>query len=342
MYDVLTIGSITQDVFIKVPESRLIKNPTLLHKLGIKTDGVQCLPLGSKMDIEQPVLVSGGGATNAAVTFSRQGFKTACVVKVGDDLLGELAVKELESYKVSMRAAVASGHPTDYSTILIAPDGSRSILVGRGASSRLTLHDLPPLSASWAYINPSNIPISVIKSIIKRLSESGACIALNPSGFLLSYGRQQLEPLLKHLTIVIVNREEASRLTGVSFKDEHGIFKKFDKLIPGLAVMTEGPKGVMVSNGKYLWRAGIFPSRKIVDRTGAGDAFGSGLVASLMRSGSDCHTGFSHQDVIAAIRAASANATSVVESLGAKAGILSLRGLSGKRFRRLSVTRKKL
>jgi len=76
--------------------------------------------------------------------------------------------------------------------------------------------------------------------------------------------------------------------------------------------MTEGNKGVLVSDGKNIYSAGIFRG-KLVDRTGAGDAFGSGFVAGIIEK----------NNIEYAIRLGSANATSVVEKIGAQAGILT-------------------
>ena len=77
--------------------------------------------------------------------------------------------------------------------------------------------------------------------------------------------------------------------------------------------MTKGPKGVEVSDGKTVWSAGILPMKKIVDRTGAGDAFGSGFIASLMKH---------PNDIEKAIQLGSANATGVLTVWGANHGLL--------------------
>ena len=84
--------------------------------------------------------------------------------------------------------------------------------------------------------------------------------------------------------------------------------------MPGIVAVTKGPAGVTVSDGKNLYRAGTFKEKIIADRTGAGDSFGSGFVAGLMRS---------QGDIKYAIRLATANATSVVEQVGATEGILT-------------------
>jgi len=112
-----------------------------------------------------------------------------------------------------------------------------------------------------------------------------------------------------------------------------GIFRKFDEIVPGIAVMTDGVKGVFVSNGKSIFRAGIFREKEILDRTGAGDAFGSGFVAGLL---------IHKEDIRKALLVASANATSVVEHIGAQKGILKREELKDSRWNRFSIQEEKL
>jgi len=112
----------------------------------------------------------------------------------------------------------------------------------------------------------------------------------------------------------VLNEGEAATLTGISFENPEKVFKALDDLVPGIVAVTSGDKGATVSDGKSIYTAGIFPEQRIVDRTGAGDAFGAGFVAGLMRSGGD---------IKYSIRLASANATSVVENLGASEGALT-------------------
>ena len=80
-----------------------------------------------------------------------------------------------------------------------------------------------------------------------------------------------------------------------------------------VAIVSDGPEGVMASDGKTIVRAGMYEDVKVLDRTGAGDAFGSGFLSQWA-------VGASLKDSIVF---ASANSTSVVTKIGAKAGILS-------------------
>jgi len=111
--------------------------------------------------------------------------------------------------------------------------------------------------------------------------------------------------------IVNLNQEEAARLTDVDFKNEKKIFKILDEVVDGIVIMTKGSGGVVVSDGEYLYSAGV-PQAGYLDRTGAGDAFGSGFTAAIMRG----------KPIEWAIQLATANATGCVQELGATNGLL--------------------
>ena len=342
MFDIITIGSAGWDVFFQIPESHIIKNPTLLHKLGFRTDGAQCLSLGSKLRADGFASYSGGGATNSAVAFSRLGLKTACVYKTGADIFGEGIERELAAEKVTSFRSSSSSLSTDFSSIIIASHGSRTVLVHRGAASSLSARDLKNLNAPWFYLNPSGIPFSVINTLTKNLRRAGSKIAFAPSREYLSLGIEKLKPLLNRMAAVFLNREEASFLTSLPYNQEEKLFEALDAAIEGVAVMTEGARGVIVSDGRLRWRAGIFKNQHRLDRTGAGDAFGAGFVSGLIFAGESCTKSVCNdQNIRLAIRLGSANAGSVVERLGAKAGLLTKREFtSAARWKRLSIKKR--
>ncbi len=324
MYDVITIGSATRDVFLTSPLFKVLRDPKHLQKIGFESGEAQCFALGGKIEIGAPVLTTGGGATNAAVTFSRQGLKTAAMIKIGSDESGEAILKELKKEKITPFAVKEKDLPTAYSTILLEPSGERTILVYRGASENLKLEEIPfeKLKSSWVYITPGKIPFPVIEKIFNHFSKNKTLIAFNPSGSFVEM-REKIKSLLTKAKVVILNREEAAKLTGIDYSKESEIFEKIDALTPGIVAMTDAEKGVMVSDGFRVYRAGIFKEKKLIDRTGAGDAFGSGFVAGLIRKKEKCERGLCRPfNIEYAIRLGSANATSVIEKIGAKAGIL--------------------
>lgn len=329
MFDIITIGTATRDVFLRSSKFKVLRDPEHLKKLGFVTGEAECFALGSKLAVEAPVFAFGGGAANAAVTFARQGLATAAVMKVGGDEDGEAVVTNLKKERVTPFAARDKKTGTAYSVALLTTQGERTILSYRGASEDLARRDVPlnKFSARWAYIAPGAIPLTLMRDLVVFMKKRGTSIAMNPSGFYAAMGPEKLKPLLAQLDVVIVNREEATLMTGIDFTKERKVFKKFDDLVPGLAVVTDGPRGAKVSDGRYLYTAETFKEKKLVDRTGAGDAFGSGFVAGLIEK----------RDIHYALRLAAANATSVVEQVGAQAGILTKKDFAGNRFKYLNL-----
>jgi len=341
-YDIITIGTATRDVFLASSLFKVLKDKKHLKRAGMPLGEAQCFALGAKIEVERPIMTVGGGAANSSVTFARQGLKTGAVIGIGDDLNGKAAAEELRGEGVSVFPDYDHKDTTGYSVILVSSGGERTILHYRGASRRISGNEtvFKKAKSRWVYISPGGIPFSAMKKIVHYFKKSGSQIAINPSKKYLTEGAARLKPILKMLDVVFVNREEAAYLTGKDYDDEKNIFKKLDELIPGIAVMTDGPAGVWVSDGKNIYKAGIFKNKKVIDRTGAGDAFGSGFVTGLIRESTTLNSKsyILNSSVIKyAIRLASANATSVVEKVGAIEGILSKRDFSLARWSRLPI-----
>jgi sugar/nucleoside kinase (ribokinase family) len=117
--------------------------------------------------------------------------------------------------------------------------------------------------------------------------------------------------LLKDVDLLLVNKREAQQLVPGVLLEE--LLSKLMNVVP-MVVITEGARGAIASDGKNVWRVGMYEDVKVVDVTGAGDAFGAGLLAAIA-------AGKSFRD---ALVFASANSTSVVNKIGAKAGILTM------------------
>jgi ribokinase len=330
MFDIVAIGTATRDVFLKSSGLKVLRDPKHLREIGFSTGEAECFALGAKIGVEKPVFTVGGGAANAAITFVRQGLKTAALLRVGVDESAKAILNKLKTEKIAPLIVQDKHEGTAYSTILLTEMGERTILVYRGASEAFQLKEVPLKKIEktrWAYIVPGGIAFGVLKDIIVYLKRKGVMIAMNPSRHYLQMGIAKLKEILDKLDVVIVNREEAAELTGVDYTKSREIFRKFDDLVPGIAVVTSGAEGAMVSDGRYLYKAGIFKEKKLVDRTGAGDAFGSGFVAGLILK----------RDINFALRLASANATSVVEKIGAEEGILKKGDLEASRWKYLNL-----
>ena len=138
-------------------------------------------------------------------------------------------------------------------------------------------------------------------------------IAVNPSKKQLSLPEAQIKEIFGKIDILLLNQEEASYLTKIPYEQENDIFKKIDEICPGIAVMTKGGEGVVVSDGKFLYSALPYPERKIIDTTGAGDSFGAGFLAEYIRT---------NGDIEKAIQFGLANSAGNLSVIGAKTGLL--------------------
>ena len=325
MYDVITFGSATWDIFLDLEKPHFIKSKKFITNKGI------CFNLGSKRDVSDIGFASGGGGTNTAVSFKKQGLKVAYCGAVGDDISGNEVINRLEKSGVDCSLVFKNKlKPTNHSVILDSGSNKdRTILAYRGASEVLDRKDIPwsKLKARWFYLAPlSGKLANITKDIVDFAKINGIKVAFNPSNSQLIL--KDLRKIVDKVDVLLINQEEASVLTEIPFKKEIKIFKTIDKMCPGITIMTKGSDGVVVSDGNYLYRAK--PGKiKIVDRTGAGDSFGSGFVSGLIRF---------ENNIEEAIQLGIANANSCLQKQGAKNGLLGKEA----KFKKAKVTKNKL
>lgn len=291
---------------------RIIKDPSFA------TGEAECFSLGSKLELDDLVFATGGGGTNGAVSLARQGLKTALVSRVGIDFGGKAIIEELAEEKSSAKFVQQDKKAaTSYSFILLTPRGERTILVYRGASKNIEEKEIDfddLAKAKWFYFCGSFAgDFKLFKKIFDTAKANDIKIAINPGALELEFGMKKLKPLLGNIDILMMNNEEAKIFFEIKEENEKEVLNKAQKSLKenGIFVMTKGPKGVMVFDGKNYYHAGI-PKSKIVDRTGAGDAFNSGFLSAISED----------KDIEYAVQLGTANATSVIQYFGAKRGLL--------------------
>ena len=330
MFDIVTFGSASRDLFIRSKEFKTLKGDNFSTGQGV------CFNLGSKIYLDDMFFATGGGGTNTAATFSGQGFKTAYVGRVGKDNGGKAIKEELEKMKIKGLVFEDNKRKTAYSVIISVSQKERTILVYNGACHFLQTKDVPfnQLKSKWFYIaGLSGESAKTLMPIIGFAKRNKIKVAINPGGAQLNLGLSGLKNVLDAVDVLLLNQEEGAELAGLPFEKESDIFKKLDKYVRGIVIMTKGPEGVVVSDGKYVYKAGTFKEKKYIDRTGAGDAFGSGFVSGLMRTGK----------IEEAIRLGTANGTAVVEEMGAKNGLLTKsRFEKESRWKNLKIVKTKL
>ncbi|MDD5146470.1 MAG: carbohydrate kinase family protein [Candidatus Pacebacteria bacterium] len=312
MYDIITFGSATWDNFLQLKKD----NYKISQENIFGGNRGLCLPLGAKVFLEDKQSKSGGGGTNSAVTFARQGFRVAYCGKIGDDIAGENILRELKENKVDQNLCLKDKeHSTAYSAILSVPEEERTVLIYRGACHFLTEQDLPKEKlkrTKWFYIAPlSGDSALVFAGILDLARDNKIKVAANLGNTQINLGRERLKSLLQLVDVLILNQEEAASLSGLSIKQEREIILELSNLTNGLIVITKGAGGSLVVAGQDIYEAGII-STSIIEKTGAGDAYASGFLAGLIRK----------NNIEYAMQLATANATGCSQQIGAKNGLL--------------------
>lgn len=302
----LCVGAAVQDVFLSHSEEFEPVSEKSTHESFMK------LELGAKADVNKIDFSTGGGAMNAAVTFARQGLETTFIGKIADDPAGAAVLADLDKESINAQhMAYSKKYNTGYSVILLAPTGERTIMTYRGASTHYRLvnfQHVKDIHADWLFLSTLSGNFELLEFLLKWAAKNNIRVAFNPGKKELK-DAQRLANLLPHLEVLSVNKEEAQVFVEGSTTKE--LAAQLAESVPYVLV-SDGPRGAVASDGKVLVTAGVYKDVPVIDRTGAGDAFTSGFVSQIALG----------KDLQQAITFASANSTSVVGKIGAKAGIL--------------------
>jgi len=299
IYDVVTIGSALLDVFLKSDQFITVDRSEYPDGQGM------CLERGGKTEVGEVEVCSGGAGTNNAVSFARKGFKTGIIAELGTDLVATTIKEELKSENVDIGMLVEEhNETTGISSILVAADGGRSVAVYRGASGMLTEDDIHwnRLDTDWIFISSLGGEMNLISELINYAKLNDIKVAINPGKKeLLQADKWGGAAFYKDVDVLILNREEAEMLSKEPIEG------------PKIVLVTDGKAGgtVFIDHKTIPYTAEIV---KTVEETGAGDGFGSGFVAALMKG----------HDIETALTWAKKQAASVVSYMGAKHGLLTL------------------
>lgn len=360
MIKVLTIGGATQDIFLHYDSADTMN----MIKKGVMQNYMLFQP-GEKLEIDTLSYLTGGGATNAATSFKRLGFETSCFCNIGNDQAGNFVTQSLEHEKIDHSLVYQSSHhQTGVSCIINTTHGEQTIFAFRGANSHLELDKLPfdqIKQSNQLYITSlSNNSARLLPDIVSFAKQHKVPVAINPGTSQLATGALSLKESLKYIDILILNSSEAKtfmtaliefdanyRITlqskavqdpctlnapndqpylmefPLACEDHYFSIPNFFKAVldmgPSIVVVTNGANGVYAATGNNFY---FHPSLKVnvVDSVGAGDSFGSCFVASLLLK----------KSIEDALRNGIINSASVLEHLGAKAGLLTYQQLTEK------------
>ncbi|MCH7641466.1 carbohydrate kinase family protein [Patescibacteria group bacterium] len=304
--DLLSIGDASLDVFLTPTESETFCEVDT-HK------SLLCFTYGDKIPVKDLSMSTGGNAANNALGTRRLGVNSAVVLTLGDDDMGSSIVASLESEGVNTEfIAKQPETSSNYSTI-ISVSGERTIFTFKVPRDYVFPQNLPKVK--WVYLTSLGERFSFFYTKFIKWAKQNpqAKIAYNPGSRQLRAGVSAFKDILSTSYIIYVNRKEAEKITGL--KHSHGkekeLLNALSKLGPKTPIITDGPEGAFAYDGNNYYRVGILPV-DAYERTGAGDAFGSGCLAALIKG----------KSLKEALLWGTVNSASVIGYSGAQRGLL--------------------
>ena len=274
---------------------------------------------GGLLPVDHIELAMGGCASNTAIALSRLGVKTALWGKLGRDDFGEYALRQLKREKVETAGIVLDSKvSTSATVVLIHSDAQRSFLHSMAANDEISLSDIKTrafagcrhLHVGGYFLFPA-LDGPRMAQVLKAAQKQGLTTSLDTAWDLNGKWLKTLKPCLPYLDYFMPSEREVKMLLG--FTNPAKAAKTFQKMGAKNVVIKLGEKGsYLLSQSGAQIRVPAFKT-KVLDTTGAGDAFCAGFIKALSLS----------LDFKECLKLGNAAGAAAVTALGATAGIKS-------------------
>jgi len=246
---------------------------------------VDKLPISpGDISIAREVAVSPGGACNVAIIARKFGLRVSIVDRVGNDLFGDVLIKELEEAGVDTKLLKRINGPTTISNNIIGGEG-HAFLGYVGVNVDLSIDDLDVQvfnGVDAVYISGFNASIS--RKAAKELLRIVSLIRNYPVKLFLDVGpaRDNLDivmAMVRQADVVFMNREEAGRLFGDSLPSTINSLASL-----GInAVIKLGDNGAILIHKGETKHCKPYTLSRIITTVGAGDTFNAAYIAGTIK-----------------------------------------------------------
>lgn len=237
----------------------------------------------------------GGKGSNQAIAASRAGASTLFVGAVGVDAFAREAAAFYRAEHTACVLPAKSRHATGTAAILVNTSGQNEIVVALGANAALHPRDVPATALSRARVVVCQLEsnLRTTAHVLRTGRRAGAVTVLNPAPM-----RADFDPaLLKHVDVLIPNETEFAALASLlpGFPNRGFSHQALETMGPAelqplcrclgvpTVIVTLGKRGCFVSEENSCELIPAHTGIKVVDTTGAGDAFVGGFAAGLVR-----------------------------------------------------------
>ncbi len=286
-YDVVAIGNAIVDIIARCEDAFLSRNGIeKSHMHLVDADRISTL----YSDIGQAIEISGGSAANSMVGLSSFGGKTAFIGKVADDEFGKIFGHDVRAANVHFDSRPVSGaQPTSRSLIAVTPDGERTMNTFLGISTDLDDGEIDPALIEKAeitylegYLFDQAEAKAAFRQAVSIAKAKGRRVALTLSdSFCVDRHRDEFRTLIKDgIDILFANEAEITALYQTSSFDEAATQAGQEV---DIAAITRGAKGSVIYSNQTATAIAVSPVSEVVDTTGAGDLYASGVLYGIAK-----------------------------------------------------------
>jgi len=301
MLDVVAIGNISADLYFSADE--LTKEGNRLH-----------LAIGGKYRASWFEMHVGGGGANVSIGCAKQGLRAAAVGMVGNNIFRKSILQRLKLAKVSRRYISFNQKDASVSIILLDKHGERTIIKHQSshkhsADEKYSLRHIQPARVVY-FGNMPDVSALERARVMKRLKVHNSKIVCNLGIRDCTAPKRHIDELLEHADVLIVNTYEFAEMvrkkrSAIDFKKS--IFSHMPKMKDRLVVVTDSASGSYGYLGDKVHHQKAIKPRRIVDTTGAGDAYTSGFITSYIM----------HEDIPHALKKGAQAAAKILTVRGA-------------------------
>jgi len=301
MYDLISIGGISIDMFYQ--GTSLTNDKTRFN-----------LAIGGKYQVDHFHAGLGGGAANVAIGVQSEGFKAAVMGKVGENQFEGLIHKHLKDHNLTDALIQKEKDYMKISSILLSPEGERTIIHYETPHEHIikTDKDLESLeNTKMIYMaNLWRVSLHERKRILSHLHQKNIITAVNLGIADCRRPLEQLKAILQYIDILIINTHEFAEIAKQKYEDldfKKDVLPFALSLSSKITVITDGGNGSFAYAEGRVYDEPAHPVSKILDTTGAGDAFSAGFLAGYLEK----------KDIQYAMHLGSKHAVKVIQKIGA-------------------------
>lgn len=227
----------------------------------------------------------GGKGSNQCIAARRAGANTVIITKLGRDLFADIALNAYRTEGISTDYVFQDDELKTGSALIMVEDESaeNEIVVSPGACKNILPEEIEKtrkiIGKAKVFLTQLETNMEAVLNGLKLGKEYGLTTILNPAPV-----QDIPEELYQYIDIITPNETEAENLTGIEVSDLEGVKKAAEFFLSKgveVVIITLGEKGVYLKTQDISKNIKGFSVKKVVDTTGAGDAFNGGFATAL-------------------------------------------------------------